>query len=347
MVEAPEVNFPAPQGPRNHERLAALDALRGLASLSVFSFHIYVFSAFSSTLRLPSGLDWLLRHGSFGVDVFFVLSGVAIGLSVAGKKITSRFATEFGLRRMLRLSPPYWVALTAAAAIYAAMHKAPTAGSFFAHFLYLQNLLGYNNIVSQFWTLGYEVQFYAVLILLIAIGQRFGKGAAWAAAILPLAVSLAMVGTGTGAHGWFIDRWYEFAAGAATAGVVVRRIRSEIWIGLMGSLLVFGIGTGNLGVMVLACMVVAVGIAGLRGKLSCWTGGPVLRWLGKISYSLYLTHFLSSALAKRWAPQNESQAGAILAFGAVIGSGFAVAEVFYRVVEQPSHRLSRRVRVTR
>ena len=74
-----------------------LDGLRGIAALTVVWFHI--FEAFAT-----SHLDQRINHGYLAVDFFFILSGFVIGYAYDDrwKKMT---VTEFLKRRLIRLHP--------------------------------------------------------------------------------------------------------------------------------------------------------------------------------------------------------------------------------------------------
>ena len=49
------------------------DILRIVAALMVFSIHLFIFVP-----NLPSGLTAILSNGSYGVSIFFVMSGFLI-----------------------------------------------------------------------------------------------------------------------------------------------------------------------------------------------------------------------------------------------------------------------------
>jgi peptidoglycan/LPS O-acetylase OafA/YrhL len=327
------------------QRLRAIDAMRGIAALSVVFYHLFDFTPAGTELAaaLPRWVAVIFDHGNLGVQVFFVLSGFVIALAVSSERVTLRYVAEFAVRRSIRLDPPYWTAMLIATALLAIAHRAPGLPSVLAHAVYLQNLLGYPNIVVVFWTLCYEVQFYLVLVVFVAIAQRLGRGAGWAVAIVPFMGSLWFLATATSAHGWFIDWWYAFAAGVATLGLLTRRIAPWVWWIAVGSVAAIGGVIGDsmpITVAVTAAVIAGLGSAGLLARLS---GGPVLQWLGRISYSLYLTHFLAGAFAKVVGPTVHGPLAAAGLFILSAGVALAIAEVFYRVIERPSHQLSRRV----
>jgi peptidoglycan/LPS O-acetylase OafA/YrhL len=327
------------------QRMPALDMLRGVASLAVAWYHFYCFSALPGILRLPFWADQVLRHGFFGVEVFFVLSGVVISLSITGAVITWRYVGRFALRRSIRLDPPYWATLTAACLIDLAIRKPPRLPQLLAHLVYLQNILGYGNIVSQFWTLCYEVQFYLILVLFVALAQRAGRFAGWILAVSSVTASLVMLALHADAGGWFIDWWYAFAAGAATTGMLTGKLSKKPWAGGIGIILLVGIVSERPVAVVVAITALAIGLAGLAGKLWTWTGGPVLQWLGRISYSLYLLHFLATAFARLASGRIHSRAGGAAIFLGATAIALLSAECLYRLIERPAQSFSKKIRL--
>ncbi len=76
---------------------AILDGLRGVAALTVLCFHI--FEAFAT-----SHLDQRINHGYLAVDFFFILSGFVVGYAYDDRWGKMK-AGEFIKRRLIRLHP--------------------------------------------------------------------------------------------------------------------------------------------------------------------------------------------------------------------------------------------------
>lgn len=83
--------------PDSKPHYAILDGLRGVASLVVVAFHLLEAHA-------ASHADQIINHGYLAVDFFFILSGFVIGYAYDDrwKKMT---VTEFLKRRFIRLHP--------------------------------------------------------------------------------------------------------------------------------------------------------------------------------------------------------------------------------------------------
>ena len=340
-------------------RLVFLDALRGIAALAVAWFHFYRLTPLYHTLDpvVPAPLETALKLGFVGVDIFFVLSGFVIAYSVREARITPRFLGRFALRRSIRLDPPYWITIAIAIALTAAWGwmtgtpaDLPSVREVLAHMAYLQNILGYRNIVSVFWTLAYEVQFYLVLVILLGLAQLGARSAnasvrRMTAPVLfvPLAViSLVLLATETMTWGWFIDWWYAFFLGAVTFWALAGRVRMAWWGVLFAATLAAALRNGDVQPFVVLATAAAILGVGLAGRLRSWLNVRPLQFLGRISYSVYLVHFLGATVIKLGMSRiGGSVAGALLLFVAANVVSILAAWLMYRLVEAPSLRLTK------
>ena len=326
-------------------RLAFIDALRGIAALGVAWFHFYAMSPLRGVLApvLPHIVDFVLSYGARGVDIFFVLSGFVISLSIDGHRVTGRFVARFALRRSLRLDPAYWTVLAIATALLLIAHRPVSAPQVAAHVVYLQGILEYPQIVSMFWTLCYEIQFYLVFVTMVSFSQRTGSArVAWGFALTSVAASLILLLLQQPTHGVFLDWWYEFAVGVATYGVLTKRLPVWGWSLLLGSTLLAGWNSDGHAVVAVVAALVIAGVA-WRGHLDNWTLGPIVQYLGRISYSLYLIHFVGNTITKYGGARHPTPWGAVGWFGLATLMSIAAAHILYTLVERPTHRLSRAV----
>ena len=81
-------------------RISIIEAMRGAASIGVALYH-FSGQMTSEIPKLLHSVGWL------GVDVFFVISGFVIPLSLYDKGYSVRSFPNFLLRRLVRLEPPY------------------------------------------------------------------------------------------------------------------------------------------------------------------------------------------------------------------------------------------------
>jgi len=84
-------------------RIEELDALRGLAAFAVMLYH---YTAGEGPRLNRAELLVSVPWGHFGVQLFFVISGYVILMTV--RRV--RTAGEFAVSRFARLYPAFWVA---------------------------------------------------------------------------------------------------------------------------------------------------------------------------------------------------------------------------------------------
>jgi peptidoglycan/LPS O-acetylase OafA/YrhL len=143
-------------------RFPALDGCRALAAFGVLITHVGLLSGFIT--RTPSVGPYLARM-DVGVSIFFVLSGFLLYRPMVAARFAGESAGDTGSyarRRLLRIVPAYWVALT----IVGFVLKAPgfeEPHSIVSHYLLLQvydltQLVG--GPIQQSWSLATEVAFY-------------------------------------------------------------------------------------------------------------------------------------------------------------------------------------------
>jgi peptidoglycan/LPS O-acetylase OafA/YrhL len=171
--------------PQNHpsSRSVPLDALRGLAILSVMVYHFT--GVLGHTTTLGRSLLWVGHQGWVGVDLFFVLSGYLItGIlwDERGASVRSYFVT-FYARRTLRIFPLYYgvIALvlvlgTVVPALHTPdfvrlTHLQPWLWLYGVNFGHAVKGIGAFRIdwvdFTHFWTLAIEEQFYLIWPLVV------------------------------------------------------------------------------------------------------------------------------------------------------------------------------------
>lgn len=146
------------------KKLPGLDGLRAVALLLVLLFHQFV---------LPVG--WV------GVQIFFVLSGYLITrlLDRAKSQPLGRYLRDFYGRRALRIFPLYYtaIALLALATVHGSRlagvrEGLPYAATYSYNFWYATKGQGLSMLLTHFWTLCVEEQFYLVWPFLIFLLPR-------------------------------------------------------------------------------------------------------------------------------------------------------------------------------
>lgn len=347
-------------------RFVLVDALRGVAAMLVVLFHVWDHNIAAITgLSLPGPIEAIVAHGNLGVSIFFVLSGFVIAHSVHAARISPGYFGRFVLRRSLRLDPPYWASIALAIATLAissrVLHRPgielPSLADVAANVAYLQTLLGMPDIQGVYWTLCYEVQFYLVFVFLLGLVQLFSRGTNTAridvacAAVFTIVWILSLVvanGYLAAPAGLFIDRWFQFFAGVCAYWA----FRGFIPVWALFAVLAGSLAAGHHAPSTSATIVGVSGllfVASQSGHLWTVSGGPVMQLLGRVSYSLYLTHMIIGSRvarfgAERYPEMSLTWAVALMVVAAVASVVFA--QFMYWAVERPSLRLTRLVRLS-
>jgi peptidoglycan/LPS O-acetylase OafA/YrhL len=141
-------------------RLKELDALRGIAALFVVLFH------YSGISELNI---WFLKLGVTGVDLFFLISGYVILLTLEKTK-TGR---DFIISRLSRLYPSFIVMLLITSTLIYFFNRVsmPSGREFFLNLTMMQPLFRVRNIDDSYWTLTVEMQFYIFMLLVFMAGK--------------------------------------------------------------------------------------------------------------------------------------------------------------------------------
>ena len=326
--------------------------MRGLAIAAVICLHAH----------LPG-----FGAGFIGVDVFFVLSGYLItGLlvgelsGVSGLRPVRHALLRFSARRAARLFPAMAVAVVLVAVVTPVLDLTRQHCGLLA-VTYSMNLPLFGSSHCEgpwhvFWSLAAEEQFYLVWPLSLWLLLRHVHRAQWhrvvfalwlaAATTVFLASSFDVVDAGLLSYGP-CGRSLNLLLGCALAlwpaigsRVAVRQgqvltaaalllLTLSLWLNACHSL-------GEAAIAILAGAAAGCLLAGLNldDVLALWICRRApLAWLGRYSYSLYLTHVVAMWLARRFV---DGAVGVQAAVG-ILGA-FTLAVPCHLLVEKPAQR---------
>jgi peptidoglycan/LPS O-acetylase OafA/YrhL len=166
--------------PENRKHIPELDGLRGVAILAVLVFHFsHIYS--NSENSLTHGMFWLFQKGSYGVDLFFVLSGFLITGILLDAREKPKYFWNFWIRRFLRIFPLYYAYIGLIwFVVYPLYHPegigTPEDYSPWMYIAYLQNWKSSRGVpehlLSHLWSLAIEEQFYLVWPVLVFLIPR-------------------------------------------------------------------------------------------------------------------------------------------------------------------------------
>ena len=316
-------------------RVEILDAWRGLAALMVCFYHF--------GRGLPDGFfKEACTYGNLGVDVFFVISGFVIPLWLDRTGGGWGHTPLFLWKRFMRLYPAYLLASLCSLVLWWGSGLVPgfrggpielsTVGAL-ANLFFLCDIFGQPWVVPVSWSLAIEWQYY----LAVAISFPFlcRRTPAWRLVIITFWIVASFMPLG---KQWLPAYGGVFALGFVSflhwKGELSRR-------GFLLLALLAGLAHGaHFGA---AAGLIGVGLA--LGIFLPWRGPSWLRFLGEISYSLYLTHVLIGGrvinLSLRFPEEWPIRSAFFLA---ALVSSILFALGFYKVVEKPSHLASQKIK---
>lgn len=333
-----KVSAPGPtRGESGGFRISGLDAIRFTAALWVTFSHLgfgprWIAGPYA---RAIGAVQANMFNGVAAVIVFFVISGFCIHWP--NRRSREIVWASYFTRRYIRIIPPLAVVLAVSSALHLGIGL-------------------FNDIIM--WSLVSEIIYYTIYPLLYRVGRSMG----WRLlTVLAFVIAVGIVATrpaqlGYHSYGdalnwavalpcWLLGccladntDWQTFEApsqlsmwiwrfGVWAASCLAHVMRFHTPIGFPWTLTIF------------ALLVYVWLKQELAYSLTHVASHPMER-LGRWTYSLYLTHLMTAALLERSGllPANKA-ASWLVVLSVVVLAAFG----YYLLIEQPSHRLSRRL----
>ncbi|WP_042352132.1 acyltransferase family protein [Bacillus massiliigorillae] len=347
--------------------IPGLDGLRALAVLAVIAYHL--------------NFNWA-SGGLLGVTIFFVLSGYLItNLLLIEWEQTRRIDLKnFWIRRARRLLPGMLtmvLIITAWITLFDQAFLAKLQDDFWAAILYVSNWwyifhdlsyfesMGVPSVLTHFWSLAIEEQFYIIwpLFIFLALSIKLKRKPLLILIILMATISaLAMgfmykpgvdpsrvyYGTDTRAFSLLIGAILAFVwPSHKLSARIPKKLRLSMdLIGIVSfiSLLIMIYSSNQysgflyLGGMVLASIITAILIASIvhpSSTINKVLGVKPLRWIGVRSYGIYLWHYPIILLTN---PLVNTEKPSLLHIAFQIALTFVIAELSYKYIENPIRR---------
>lgn len=146
-----------------NKRYSELDCLRGLAALAVVLFHFTY--GYDFGLKIMSEDKFYFRYGNLGVQLFFIISGFVIFMTL-DKTIKAK---DFLVSRFSRLYPAYWASIIITVVITTLLSVPFQEGIFdvkqvIVNFTMFQFWFRIKNVDGAYWTLTIELTFYFIML---------------------------------------------------------------------------------------------------------------------------------------------------------------------------------------
>ncbi|MBK7241407.1 MAG: acyltransferase [Flavobacteriales bacterium] len=174
------------EGEKEFRWIIVINSLRGIAALLVCLYHFVIITTIF--INDQTVLD-VFQFGKKGVQIFFVISGIVIPLSLIKTNYKIDSIGPYLLRRFVRIEPPYLVAVALGVIFLfvrnhipssAAIDLVPTFQEIVLHVGYLIPFFeGTEWISPVFWTLAIEFQYYIIIALFFPLALSSKVGLHW------------------------------------------------------------------------------------------------------------------------------------------------------------------------
>jgi peptidoglycan/LPS O-acetylase OafA/YrhL len=341
-----------------------VDGLRFLAILSVFIFHL-AGDVLRHSPGAPQPAGWIFATTqvlSFGVPLFFAISGFILGTPFAAAHLQQRRPVslkKYFLRRLTRLEPPYILSLLLFFVLKIAAGKGSISGllpNLVASLFYAHNaVFGMPSAINFVaWSLEVEVQFYIVAPVL---GMVFAiRPASLRRVVL---VALILVSTGisilVSPHPALVlsllGNAQYFLAGFALAEFFLsggdRRQRNWLWdvVSALGwpLLLALLVGGASLSLWVFPWLILVLYIASFHGVvMNRFITKPWITTIGGMCYSIYLLHNYIIAtlgmLTERFFVRSSFNERLVVQFLLMTPFVLVICGLYFRLIERPCMR---------
>ncbi|BDG86586.1 acyltransferase family protein [Citrobacter koseri] len=348
------------------DKIYSIQYLRGFAALFVVLYH--------SKDLMGNAWNKFVVNGFIGVDIFFIMSGFIIYYITHNKKELN--VKTFTIKRFLRIYPVFTFAWIAVFVFY---YNNPRVidmvkSYFLFHIDYNANAPTYKyNFVGPAWTLTYEIYFYLIFCVCGCISHTF-RGLLSGICLISLPIIIQYYFNGSfliisNAKAEFIltsvsesplkilsnTMFWEFAFGIFIAFLFMKyrhalkntntKIKACVSLVLLSSFvyLMFFHGWIRQGVTGMLWPSVILVIAALISEDVIKKEIKPLSFLGDISYSLYLVHWIVIRVIQKHYPDLWDKMHGFGGLTLFVFICLLISFITYKYIEKPTIKLARKL----
>ena len=315
-----------------------LDNLRGIAAWSVCLYHFICTTI--GFINHDSFIYKVFSFGSYGVHLFFVISGLVIPWSLYHSSYQIKNFFKFFIKRLARLEPPYIISVIIMLSIILVRKFSPayngnevviSTKQLLLHVGYLIPFFkGTTWLNNVYWTLAIEFQYYILIGVLYFLFVSKLFYVRYLAYLLIIILPIILPYSG------FLPFWLPVFG----IGISIFLYRSN-FISITEFIIVSLLFAVDIFIFnqITACVVSL--ISEIAIVLAFSKTNKILAWLGKLSYSVYLMHAIVGAavvnILSHYATNTFTKIG-IAVIGIIVT--FISSYLMYLFVENPSKKLS-------
>ena len=348
----------------NH-RLPYIDALKAVGAQLIVLHHLAFYGPMSDwTHRLmPELVEWFSQDARMAVQMFLVVAGFLAARSLAPRgHLRPPAVLPLLWQRYLRVALPYVASLLVAMACtevarlwmaHDSLPDRPELWQFVSHTLLIHTVLGVDSLSAGVWYVAIDLQLYALLVALLWLARGRAPMSAGSVALAGLLVIMAVL---VSLYGFNLDSdwdcWATYFFGAYGLGVLAwwTGDPDDGGRGLKLWWMVLAMAVGALLVewreRIAVALVIATTLVWSRrsGWLHTGLDHPLLAYLSRISYSVFLLNFPVALVVNAWFTRHAPADPVVQTLG-VLAAWLAcnlLGALFHHGVEAPLGRLGRR-----
>ncbi len=343
-----------------------LTSLRFFFALMVFASH---FCFFQSTDPLfNSAFKGIFSEGHLGVSFFFILSGFILSLNYKNRLISGEVSEkEFWVARVARIYPLHFFTLILSLPLFYSdffQHAASSAAKFVANMLLLQSFIPVRDVYFSFnipsWSISNEMFFYLLFPLIIGIYNRYRNAARISTFLLLLIPVGILICPHNYEHRFFyVNPFYrlsDFVIGILLFNVyegeklksLFRTKRLATMAEILAVMVFIAFFAFHSAIPVgyryscyywIPMIAIVFTFSFQAGYLSDFISKQLFVFLGEISYSFYLLHFLAIKYIIAINSKFSLVSNVYLLIGIVLACTLVGSYLSYRYIELPFNRL--------
>ncbi|HDK9819363.1 acyltransferase [Escherichia coli] len=342
------------------KEIKSLTGIRGIAALYVVLYHTV------GSIIFPNGY--------LAVDLFFILSGFIMCVvynDSFNDSITIKDYTNFMLHRFARIYPLYIFLVALAIIAFYAFGKHFTAKEILSNILLIQNLGLSKSIVGPSWSVSVEFILYLFFPFVFFLCSKFRaiKYFLWMLCFslyfyITKSHSEFIIGSSDGKGG--LDLWKHDGVGAVLRGFagfcsgvfiyflyranfhnIIKKSLSQILITLSICIIIYF--TSNLDILctiLFQALILSLAL-NENGLVSKILQSNIIMYMGRISFSIYLVHFLIGEFVWNYIKiPNTCISPRLVSILIIISLSFISAHILHKYVELPARKYIRKKTIT-